>query len=95
MLINTLSRKILLVISVYLIAAVLFYTPAKAYTDYSVDWPSSNAREHTLRIEIDGCVSLFKIKTENLDKFAKSQTALQEVLKAAQKRAENGCKNVK
>lgn len=67
---------------------------AEAFGDYEVDWPTSvSGQSHTLRITIDGCTTLFKIKDGNLEKFSKSKDSLKEVTAVAIKRSKNGCKD--
>jgi hypothetical protein len=80
---------------VYIIAAILAIpTCAKAFTDYDVDWPTSiSGKEHTLRIVIDGCTTLFKVADKNLEKFRNDEKAKQEVVMKAIQRTNNNCKD--
>lgn len=66
----------------------------EAFDDYEVDWPTSvSGQSHTLRITIDGCTTLFKVKDKDLEKFSKSKESLKEAIKAAISKKENGCKD--
>lgn len=66
----------------------------EAFHDYEVDWPTSvSGKSHTLRITIDGCTTLFKIKDGDLEKFSKSKASLREASAVAIKRSKNGCKD--
>lgn len=80
---------------VYIVAAILALPKcAEAFTDYDVDWPTSiSGKEHTLRIVIDGCTTLFKIEHKNLEKFTNDQNAKKEVVMKAIERTQNNCKD--
>lgn len=65
--------------------------------DYDVDWPSSGNGKHVLAITIDGCETRFIIEDKNLEKFTQSvhdkkSGTSSDLIAAARKRAENGCK---
>lgn len=60
--------------------------------DFDVEWPTSNSKEHTLVITIDKCETKFKIKTEDLQKFEKSDEALNQAVDLAMKHTNNGCR---
>lgn len=71
-------------------------TDANAF-DYDVDWPTSGNGKHVLAITVNGCETRFTIKDKDLEAFTgavhdkKTGTSL-ELIAAARKRAENGCK---
>jgi CO dehydrogenase/acetyl-CoA synthase delta subunit len=74
-----------------LILILLVSTNAHAM-DYDVEWPRSNSKEHVLLITIDNCKTEFKVKTEDLDKFANSHEALKQAVDLAMEHTNNGCK---
>ena len=69
---------------------------AKAFSDYDVDWPKSGNGKHSLRIVVDGCVTLFTIEDKNLEAFKNKihddDEERSKIVKVAIKRAQNGCK---
>lgn len=83
------------VLLIYILAAILALPKcAQAFSDDDyVDWPTSvSGKSHTLRISIDGCISLFKVEDKNLEKFTKDKQSLKEVMAKAIERSKNGCK---
>ncbi len=80
---------------VYVMAAVLAIPKcSEAFTDYDVDWPTSvSGKEHTLRVVIDGCTTLFKVEHKNLEKFRNDQKAKKQVVMKAIQRTQNNCKD--
>ena len=82
-------------ILVHALAVILVFPKcAQAFTDYDVDWPTSiSGKEHTLRVVIDGCTTLFKVADKNLEKFRNDQNAKKEVVMKAIERTQNNCKD--
>lgn len=80
---------------VYTLAAILALPKcAQAFEDYDVDWPTSvSGKEHTLRVIIDGCTTLFKVADKDLEKFRKDSKKKHEVVMKAIQRASNNCKD--
>ena len=83
---------------IHLLAFLLASFPLKVLAfDYDVDWPSSGNGKHVLAITIDGCETRFIIEDKNLEKFTQSvhdkkSGTSSDLIAAARKRAENGCK---
>lgn len=64
-----------------------------AFDDYDVDWsPDRDSGMHVLRITIDGCETLFKIKDKDFYIFAKSKAALDQALDKAIEHKDHGCR---
>jgi hypothetical protein len=76
-----------------LITLLLNLNQAGAFT-YDVDWPSSDPKTgiHTLAITINGCETLFKVKTEDLESFKDNKQAMREMISIAISKAKSGCK---
>ncbi len=82
---------------IYLLALLLVSFPIKCLGfDYEVDWPTSGNGKHSLAITINGCETRFTIQDKNLEAFQNKvhndKKTRQELISAAIKRAENGCK---
>lgn len=84
----------LIIVLIYMLALSLLMVPshAKSFQDFDVDFPSSSSKDHTLRITIDGCDTLVKIKSKDLESFSKDSKSLKEAIEIATKRSKNGCK---
>lgn len=80
---------------IHIAALLLSITPfnADAFSEYEVDWPSSNNGVHTLRITIDKCTTYFHIKDKDFQKFTENNEAVSDALKKAIERSSSGCKN--
>lgn len=77
---------------IYLIAFLLLCFSSKSDAmEYDVDWPSSANGVHVLRITINNCTTLFKVKDKDFDSFMKDK-AYYDALKTAIEREKNGCK---
>ena len=71
----------------------LLLIPNAAFADYDVDWqPSEEPGIHILRIEIDSCTTLFKIKDKDFYAFVGNSKALEDALDKATARSRNRCK---
>jgi hypothetical protein len=85
-------KKLFLLYAIALSLAVLASSEADASTDYDIDWPTSiSGKQHILRITIDSCVTLIKIKDSDLEKFSNDKTSLKEVVQIAIKHTLSGC----
>lgn len=90
---NIFIASILKAMAIYLTVLALICLSSKSEAmDYDVDWVSSAHGVHVLRITIDKCTTLFDIKDENLEKFAKDSNSYKEVIATAIKREQNGCR---
>jgi hypothetical protein len=87
--------NVIKIVCIY-VAALMFSIiscQAKAYVDYDVDWPPSNEKGiHTLRITIDGCSTIFKIKDKDFYDAVANEEAMMDSVKKAIARAAKGCK---
>jgi hypothetical protein len=57
-----------------------------------IDWPTSSTKESILAITVNQCETRFSIKNGDLIRFEESTKDLDEALKVAIKRYEDGCK---
>ena len=63
-----------------------------AFEDYDVDFePSKEPDISIVRVTIDKCVTTFKVKDKELNKFASNSTALEQLVNIATDRADKGC----
>lgn len=92
---DTVKFKIAMIhLLAFLLACAPFKAAATSFNDYEVDWPSSPEKGvHVLRITIDGCTTLFKIKDKDFYDFAENKQAVTDALKKAIARTDSGCKN--
>ena len=82
------------IIAIHMSAFLLAMMPLKAKAfieDYEVDWPSSQNGIHVLRISINGCETLFKVKDKDFYDFAANKEAVKDALNKAIARAKAGC----
>jgi hypothetical protein len=88
------AKQVYKAVAIYLATLLFFLMPLNADAmDYEIDWPTSiSGKQHTLRITIDGCITLINVKHSDLEKFSNSNESLNEVIALAIKRSKNGCK---
>lgn len=84
------------VITIYLVPLVLVtcsFKKAEAFTDYDVEWPTSDGKKQTstLVITIDGCKTAITMKNTDIETFSSNKKNLDEAVAVAIKRAANGC----
>lgn len=73
---------------------ILLMSPytASAITSYDVDFPhSTDPAYQLLRVTIDRCETLIKIKSGDLIFFSKDRKSMNDVIKLAIERAKIGC----
>jgi hypothetical protein len=81
-------NKVILFTAMLLLTA---YGHTKSY-DIDIDWPTSTSNESMLAITVNKCETRFTIKNGDLVRFEKSTKDLDEVLRVAIKRYEDGCR---
>jgi hypothetical protein len=87
-------RSLLIVTLIYIIATIIILTPncSKASTyDVDVDWPTSKGNVHSLRVSINGCDTIFLLKTNELEKLNNDNNALDKVIKTSIDHYKTGC----
>lgn len=91
------NMNYLKVITIYLVPLVLVtcsFKKAEAFTDYDVDWPTSDGRKQTstLVITIDGCETKFTMKNSDIERFRNDKDNLKAAVRIAIQNTETGCK---
>ena len=86
------NRIIMWGIIIFAVLLMLLSAGNAAVSDWEIDWPTSNAKEHTLRVVYKGCETLFKILDKDLKDFTDDNKSLDEVIKLAKRHYETGCK---
>lgn len=73
-----------------LILVLLVSSYARA--DVDVDMPASGDQKlEIIRVSIDGCETLFKIKKEDFKRFSNNDAAMDELVAKANEHARSGC----
>lgn len=87
--------KIFMVYFVSLMLTTCLLKKAEAFSEYDVEWPTSDGKKQTstIVITIDGCRTLITMKNSDIEAFSKSKSILKEATATAIKRAKNGCKD--
>lgn len=91
------QSDIIKIILIYLVSLLIVSWPFKAEAfDYDVDFPTSGNGKHVMAITINGCETRFSIEDKNLEAFSKKvnddDKTREQLINAALKRANNGCK---
>jgi hypothetical protein len=83
------------IILIYLVALFFAFTSkAEEILNYDVEWPKSKHGEyHLLKITLNECQTLIKIKHDDLENFSSNDKNIKQALQKAKQNLYNGCKN--
>lgn len=90
--------RYLKIFSLYVVALALttcLFNNAEAFTDYDVEWSTSDGKKQTstLTITIDNCETKITMKNSDIEAFKNNFSIMNDVVASAIRRAKNGCKN--
>lgn len=76
----------------WFVLSVFMWGVAATAFDYDVDMPTSpDPKVQLIRVTVDDCKTLFKVKKEDFDKFATNSSAVTQLVKKAIERSSSGC----
>ena len=73
--------------------SLLFFSLTAKSTEIYIDTIYDGPTNTKVIISIDGCETVFNVKTTELDKLSSSSEDLDTMVRTAKERTKNGCKN--